>query len=296
MDSFYHRLPSTSERLASQIERDPRYRVLRPLPHPTDFWVHPMPAEGPYLRIGVIDIETTGLDANQDKAIEIAIVTLALNGEGNLVDISLPTTMVEDPGHALSPEIEALTGIDDKLLKGKSFDEQLVRTIFDQVDVLVSHQAAFDRPFLIKRFPSLTHPWACSLRDIDWREFGLEGRALGHLVSSAGFHMPNAHRAGDDAWALACLLARIAKDGRTTAAHLIEKAERQTFRLFASGAPFEMRAMLKRAGYRWNADRRQWWIEGDDERVSSERVFLASLGSQVSAEVVPIDWYTRYAA
>ena len=55
-----------------------------------------------------------------------------------------------------------------------------------------------------------------------------------------------------------------------------------------------MKDVLKRAGYRWDPDRRVWWIDGDDEKIAGETVFLNSLGPPVRPWVERIDWHNRY--
>lgn len=55
-----------------------------------------------------------------------------------------------------------------------------------------------------------------------------------------------------------------------------------------------MKDVLKRAGYRWDSGRRVWWIDGDDEKIAGETVFLQSLGPPVRPQVERIDWHNRY--
>jgi DNA polymerase-3 subunit epsilon len=124
------------------------------------------------------------------------------------------------------------------------------------------------------------------VKELDWRRFGLEGKALGHLVASAGHFLARGHRAGEDCWALTCLLARQASDGRTIAAHLLDTARRPSYRVVAWGAPFSTRDTLKAAGYRWNATQRVWWIEGDGEKIGHEDAFLRSLHGGTSRFVI----------
>lgn len=295
MQNFHARFDDGhAEGLVDYLDTHPDYRILRRLPRWHEIWLHPTPTGGPHTTLAAIDTETTGLDPDSDVMIELAVVRMGLDSDGNLVELSAPLGMMEDPGGLLSPEIEELTGISASELQGQRFDDRMFSQAIAGVDVIVSHNAAFDRGFLTRRFGDLDLPWACTLGDMDWKRHGLEGRALGHLLASAGYFLAGAHRAGADAWALACLLARIADDGRATAAHLIERARRPTWRLFAHHAPIAMKDVLRSAGYRWDARRRLWWIDGDDERISDESVFLRSLGPSVRPVVERIDWHDRY--
>lgn len=128
-------------------------------------------------------------------------------------------------------------------LKGTTFPEQEIRQALDDVGVLVAHDAQSDAAFCRTRFPWLRQPWACTASEVDWPAHGLVGgRSIGPLLISVGHFLPNAHRASPDAWALTCLLARQASDGRSIAAHLIDTAQRPTERLYAERAPFSRTA------------------------------------------------------
>lgn len=294
--SYYHyRGERQAALLAREVERHADYRVLRRLPEFTEMWLAPTPAGGATTTLAVLDTETTGLDAARDAMIELAVVMMKLDGDGRLIDIAPPVSMLEQPPAPIPVDVEALTGIGDGMVAGRRFDDDALRTLLGKADIAVSHNASFDRGFLVRRFAWLDLPWACTARDIDWRRFGLEGRALGHLLASAGHFLQHGHRAGEDAWALSCLLARDAPDGRATAAHLVEAARRPSLRLLAWAAPFAVRATLKAAGYRWNPERRVWWIAGDDERIAGESAFLRSLHPLIRPAVEAVDWFTRHA-
>lgn len=295
MPNFHTRFGDAyAERLVDMLAMHPDFRVLRRLPQLHEMWLHPTPQGGPHLTLAVIDTETTGLDPDHDAMFELAVVRMGLDRDGHLIELVPPFAMLEDPEREVPADILDLTGIDASELRGQRFDERALTQALAGVDVMVSHHAAFDCAFFTRRFGGIDLPWACTLHDLDWRAQGLEGRALGHLLASAGYSLTGAHRAGTDAWALACLLARIADDGRATAAHLVERARQPTWRLYAHRAPFAMKDVLKRAGYRWDPGRRVWWIDGDDEKIAGETVFLQSLGPPVQPQVERIDWHNRY--
>lgn len=294
--SYYHyRGDRQAALLARELERHADHRVLRRLPDPAEMWLAPTPRGGATTTLAVLDTETTGLNTAKDAMIELAVVMMQLDADGQLIDITPPVSMLEQPPTTISADVEALTGIDDRMVAGRRFDDGALAALLREADVAVSHHAAFDRAFLVRRFAWFDLPWACTVEDIDWRSFGLEGRALGHLLASAGHFFRHGHRADEDAWALSCLLAREAADGRAVAAHLIDTARRPTVRLLACQAPFETRAALKAAGYRWNPERRAWWIAGDEERIAGESVFLRSLHPAIRPVMEPIDWFTRHA-
>ena len=85
-----------------------------------------------------------------------------------------------------------------------------------------------------------------------WREEGFEGLKLAYLAAQSGLFYDK-HRALHDCHATLHLLSRpLPASGRTALAHLLERARRPSFRLWAEGAPFEHKDTLKGRGYRWS--------------------------------------------
>jgi DNA polymerase III subunit epsilon len=298
MNPFRLRLHEGNERAAHALNTDPDYRVLRRLPTVNEIWCRssPVPSKASSTRIAVIDTETMGIDCSRHKLIELAVVKMTVDDEvGDLLDISPPVAWLEDPDEPISFDIERLTGLADADVMGEAFDERTICEAFDDVDCIIAHNAQFDSGFLNKRFPSLGHPWACSAKDLDWPEFGFGGgRSVGALLTSAGHFASQAHRAGPDAWSVACLLAMRASDGRCIAAHLLKQARRTTSRLYAVGAPYSIKDQLRAADYRWSAERRAWWTEGDSERLGNEAAWLKTMHPLIKPEIIAIDWYNRH--
>ena len=300
MPPFNMRLDDKAEFSACRLNEMPDYRVLRRLPRPQEIWCRssPVPDLMSTTRIAVIDTETEGLDPKRHKIFELAVVKLVIDDVvGDLLDIAPPVSWLEDPGRPLSIKIENLTGLKDADLVGQTFDENIIAACFDDVDVIVAHNARFDRAFLKKRFPFLGHPWACSLTEIDWSAHQLDGgRSVTGLLTTAGYFPSQAHRAGPDSWAVAVLAAMPGYDGRTILAHLIERARKPTYRLYAEHAPFAVKDSLKAADYRWCGQRKCWWLEADPERLDNERAWLSALCPAILPRVERIDWYSRHAS
>lgn len=288
------------ELLAEQLETDGDYRVLRRLPFHEEIWCRSMPIAIPESStvIGIIDTETTGLDCQRHRLIELALVKLTIDTEtGDVLDVEAPRSWLEDPGEPPSEEIEALTGLTDADLRGRIFDDDKIREAFSDVEVIAAHNAAFDCGFLAERFPQLIKPVACSMTEIDWQAQGFNGgRSISALLTEAGHFMQQAHRAGPDAWALCCLLMMQRVKGRSIASDLLDRARRPTARLYADRAPFALKDALRAAGYRWDASRRSWTMEGEPERIANEAAWLTSLHLAIQPRVVSIDWHNRHVA
>lgn len=298
--SFYHLNPNDpGERLARQLEKHEGYRVLCRLPRPDEIWCRSMPVPQNVFKLAVIDCETTGLDPERDRMIELAIGSITVDlDRGDVIDIEAPKSWLEDPAEDLSIEIERLTHITSDMLIGQWFRDAEINRALSGCHGIVAHNARFDRAFVTRRFPGTAElPWLCSMSEVDWLELGFtSGKGIGALLTSAGFFLPDAHRAAADVWATTCILASDVRGGKSVAGQLIETAQRTTHRLYACRAPFECKDALKAAGYRWSADRRAWWIEGDAERIANEAAWCSSLSGGVRPMIDDVTWMNRHAS
>jgi DNA polymerase-3 subunit epsilon len=264
---------SNPEELARVRSSLPGFRVLRAID--SEAGVERLRPVQPGDRIAaVVDTETTGLDLANDRIIEIAVQRFTFDRGQHITEVERPRSWLEDPRRPLADNIARLTGITDRDLAGQRFDEETIVGLVGGADIVIAHNAAFDRPFLDRRFPQLgDSPWACSLSQLDWQDLGYDGRALGHLLLQSGRFFEG-HRAGNDTNALVTLLSTAARDGRTILAHLLERCERESIRIDATGAPFEAKDALKVRGYRWDATRRLWWREVKLEDSDGETAWL----------------------
>jgi DNA polymerase-3 subunit epsilon len=252
----------------------PDYRVQRRIVPVTHF--HAASPE-PSNQIGVaIDVETTGLDRENDRIIELAIQRFRFDEQGRIIQVGVPRVWREDPGVPIDPKITSLTGLTDADVAEQQIDELVAVDILSSADVIVAHNAAFDRPFVDRRLPAIAgKPWACSMAELDWLELGFEGRALAHLVSQCGWFYEG-HRAENDILALLYLLSHELPDDKTILGNLIACSQQQTYRVNAIDAPFDAKDRLKSRGYRWDAAMRYWWKSIGEEDRDPERSWLLS--------------------
>ena len=282
---------SVLQRHARSLDGVADYRVLQRLPRADEFWLAPTPAGGADIVLGIIDTETTGLGPD-DRLIEIGLSKLYLAG-GQVVDIVEPTSMLEDPGFPLAAEITRITGLCDDDVRGHRFDEARLAQVLGDVDALVAFNAPFDAAFLRQRFHGLVHPWICARADFDWAAAGYQSRHQAGLLTERG-HFYDAHRAGPDTWALLTLIAGAAPDGRTIAAHLVDRGRSTDTRLAAAGAPFAVKDQLKKRGYRWDAGRRVWRIDVPGGAEEPELAFLRDLHPLIRPVCQTVDWFNRH--
>ena len=268
--------PDELEAMAAVLEASGQYRVLRKLGGRTRLNA----PDGSPTRLGLfVDVETTGLEPVRHEIIELAMVPFVFGLDGRIFEIGEPFHELREPAEPIPPEVTAITGITDEMVAGKVIDPERVTAFAAPAALVVAHNAGFDRRFL-ERFCATftTKPWACSMTQVPWTEEGHEGVKLAYLASGAGFYYDK-HRAVHDCLAAIELLARpLPKSGALALARLLEQARRPSWRIWAEGAPFDLKDALKARGYRWNAEYggapRAWYIDVDEAAREAELSFL----------------------
>lgn len=250
------------------------------------------PEEGELIKQCVfLDTETTGMDPNSNKIIELGLVRCSYSMDRRCVlSIDRWYDEFEDPQAKIPAEVTQLTGITDAMVAGKKFDADIVGQIFAGKPLIIAHNARFDRPFVDRRFPLYEKlAWECSLQSVDWEDLGFNGRKLEFLVQSSGYFY-KAHRAYVDCLALIWLM------HLNPAAFdmLITKAMQVEYQVIAKGSPFSVKDQLKGAGYRWNGTRKVWSkTVGSKVLAEQEKHFLIGLYDG-EPEVVRLNAANRY--
>ena len=264
------------EQMATRLEACDGYRILRRVT--PRCYVH-VPDDTVTQRGIFLDVETTGLDPTTDEIIELAMVPFDFTDDGRIFSVHESFDELRDPGRPIPAAITALTGITDAMVAGTSIDAAEVADFLRSAVLVVAHNAGFDRPFCEKFCPGFTSaPWACSWREIPWSNEGFDGARLSHLAAGHGLFF-DGHRAEEDCRAGIEVLGRtLPRSGRTGLAALLESARKTRWRVWATGAPFGKRQVLKERGYRWSngSDGRPkaWHIDVDAEMLEKEREFL----------------------
>lgn len=273
------------EAMAETLEKSGRFRVLRRLA--------PMTGKdeahaGPTRHGLLLDLETTGLDPRSEEVIEIAMLPFAYTDDGRIIEVGQPLERLRQPTKPIPATITALTGITDAMVAGHTIDPIDIEAFVAPADLVIAHNSRFDRPFAERLHPAFVDkPWACSMTQALWDAHGFEGVKLKYLLTAAGLYH-DGHRALDDCRAAIELLSRpLGDSGRTALAHVLEASAKTTMRIWAAGAPFEMKDLLRARFYRWNPGvderPRAWFLDVDETAAEAEIAFLR-------AEIARPDW------
>lgn len=266
------------EDAAVRLEASGNYRVLRRL----SLAERLVPDEGLRLRTGMfLDVETTGLDPKASEVIELAITPFDYDTQGRIVAVGEGLHQLNEPADPISSEITAITGLTDELVAGHALDVDAIEAFVGRADIIIAHNAAFDRPFAERLSPIfVAKAWGCTMCDVPWKDEGIEGRRLSDLLGSFHYFF-DAHRAVDDCEAgIALLTMTLPRSGVRVFQRLLEMARRPTWRIFAEGAPFDVKDVLKYRGYKWNQEGsigpKSWWKDVDASVIEDEIDYLHS--------------------
>lgn len=153
----------------------------------------------------VFDLETTGLDADRDRIVEIGAVRVS---GGQITDQTFQQLI--DPQIKMPKEASAVNHITDEMLKGQPFIKPVLADFlaFVDGDLLVAHNGGFDASFLDNAcirfgFDAPKKYFDTMRLSVYWK--GLKNRKLDTFLKAARIERGDAHRALSDAMATAQL-------------------------------------------------------------------------------------------
>lgn len=252
--------------------------------------------ENDNLHVGVVlDTETTGRDPEKDRVIELGMVFFEFDPATAVVyRIINVYDELQDPGMPIPPEATAVNGITDEMVSGKAIDGQLVTDLVTYVDLVIAHNAAFDRAFCEKEWPVFKgKAWACSFKQVDWAAEKMTTAKLEWVAYKRGFHY-DAHRAEMDCRALLHVLqAPLGETGHSTFKSLLDRYQVKEYRIWATDTPFSVKDILKDRGYYWgdgsNGKEKAWFTTVSEEALEGELAWLKIYGYGGKAAAVIVD-------
>ncbi len=196
----------------------------------------------------ILDTETTGIDPKEDRIVEVGAVLWSVEHSCTLSAWSELVIGEGNPAEAINriPSAALAHGLELSLALG------VLRALAARADVVVAHNALFDRAFIGS---DLGLPWVCSMDDLVWpRTAG--GRNLVAIAVAHDVGIVSAHRALADCLILARLFERaheLGHDVREMLRHgLRPKATYQAMVSYAD------RELAKAAGFTWDAEAKRW--------------------------------------
>lgn len=270
---------------AALLRSSPNHRVLERVPPVKDWKL--AEAEVLTTRAAILDVETTGL-AETDEVIELAILPFDYErATGRVVNVDVANARVGlcEPSIPIPAEATKLHGITFEMCAGKRITDEEVAAALSGVQLIIAHNASFDRTACERTWPIFEHfPWACSIEDMDWAGEGIGSRKLDYILLKQGWFF-DGHRAGDDAEAtLFALTLNLPVSGKPALSALLDRARRPQYLLRALDTSFDHKAVLSTRGYRWDPgtpDRAKAWVLTTTEP-EAEQAWLESCAAWTS--------------
>ena len=205
----------------------------------------------------------------------------------------------QDPGKPIPEHITKLTGIADDTVREQTIEEDAVTSYLQDVDLIIAHNAQFDRTFFETTFPSVPpKAWSCSMYDIEWSVEGISSHKLEYIAYKYGFFYEG-HRAVIDCLAGIHILAQdLLNSKQSVLKQLLNNALATRFKIYAVNSPYDNKELLKARGYRWsmhqNDKYRAWSIELTEDKVAEEINYLRSNIYGRSSINIPVEIFDAY--
>ncbi len=170
-----------------------------------------------HLPIVAFDTETTGLNPfDGDRIIEVGIVTLTLDAEGQVVERDDYSRLI-NPGIPIPRKVTEITGIRDADVADAPSFADLAEEVYARLGagIAVAHNFPFDLAFLSQELRGAGLAWPAPIAEIDTVDLSMKlfpdapSHKLADLARRCGVSLENAHRATDDAAACGLSLATL---------------------------------------------------------------------------------------
>lgn len=259
-----------------ELLADPDYQILKRVPTTL---THKTSTDPKSFVATIIDLETMGLDPNKHEIIEIGLLSFSFSSADGILDIVTTYNELNDPCKPIPEEVTKVTGIRDEDVKGKAIDWEHVSQSLKASHLVICHNSAFDRNFLEMQTPEPIQvivqslPFACTVRDIDWKKYGIESSKLDYINWKLGYFY-DGHRAINDCWATLNILLQ----AESVFDELKSNVRKREVIICAKDAPFDKKDLLKARNYRWSDGTARlpkgWWICIDSAFLDEEKQWL----------------------
>lgn len=183
--------------------------------------------------LAIVDLETTGMRAADDRITEVGIVRVDADAAGGAPRVHEWSTLV-DPETPIPPVIQSLTGITDAMVAGAPTFSAVADEIAERLAdcVFIAHNARFDHGFLKHAFDragrTFTARALCTVRLSRRLYPEAQGHGLDAVIARHGLAGAGRHRALGDARAVWAFIEALYRDWP---AETIETAVRRLLRM-----------------------------------------------------------------
>ena len=193
----------------------------------------------------ILDTETTGLDPETEHCLEVGAILFDVPSRQVLAQQSFLLPVQANAAEPINRIPAAVTRLAQPWEAALAYFQSLL----DAAEVLVAHNAAFDRQWFGRGcLPSTAKPWLCSMDDMRWpKDRQLRARPSVRDLALA-YEVPvwAAHRALTDCIYIAEVFRRC-DDLEQRLVHGLEPRF-----LFKAQVTYDQRHLAREAGFRWN--------------------------------------------
>lgn len=216
----------------------------------------------------ILDTETTGMDMNHDRIIDLSVLRFHFSATGEFQTDTKILHYRQDPGIPIPEESTRIHGINQEMVEGCEINHAALEADIGNPHIVIAHNAGYDRVFC-ERFNPIFRDmfWECSAFGINWEEFDQKSSKLFHLNTALGYGYSQ-HSATSDTIAVANILSHPVRhpDGTTEnpLKILIDHLKTPTYYIWAGQhVPYDKNQLLKDIDFRWTDDpstgRKGWW-------------------------------------
>jgi len=165
-----------------------------------------LPTSGSVI-VAILDTETTGLEAHDEPISVAALLFEVALPSGKMLREMESFYGLREPSVSIHPRAQEVHGISIESLRGKVLDVETLRRIVASADVLIAHNAKFDRRMLMKVLPGIEKEiWSCSMLGKRFFWEGMPSKSLDSICVFLEVNRPEPHNALSDCRALSEVL------------------------------------------------------------------------------------------
>mgnify|MGYP005844401257 CR=1 FL=1 len=205
----------------------------------------------------ILDLETTGLDPESDRVIELGAILYSVNHRCALQQLSTLFPVTDNTAEHINRIPAAASQLCISPFLGALI--AIFRDWERQADYLVAHNAKFDKQWFGQGvLPVISKPWLCTYDDFRWpkndKPVNLVQTALNH-----GIGVNQAHRALTDCQLISALFDRV-DNFEAVLEDAIARSQEPFVYAIAEVSRFR-KNQAKSRGFRWNRYIEQKWVK-----------------------------------